>query len=218
MASDGKQVELWKAVVTIGGLLTGGGLSILLATRTSTGGNLETYGLVFLIGGLSLVALGLLYAFWQQHEWKRPPKLPRGLSCHHFPLGFNPDLFPHHPHFQDLAIGIDRRLYPPDFRIVCSAPIRELAGSLTTIAFTGPPVTREMGRFHTSIDAVSVIFSPLQPIDPPSLMMLKVFSDEPIRVRYIKKLKTKYHQVNSPDACAAPHNLVNGARPTSEVK
>lgn len=139
MASDGKQVELWKRVVGVGGGLIAIGSPLLIASRARTSpGHLEAYGLAALIGGLALILLGLAYAFWQQHEWKRPPKLPRGLTCSHYPLQYEPKLHPNHPHIQELAIGVRKPSHPPDFRIFCSAPIRKFEGFLMTTSCQKP--------------------------------------------------------------------------------
>lgn len=190
--ADAKQLELWKTVATLGGGLIVAGTSVLLASANRPAGHLEAYGLGLLIGGLLLVLLGLTYAFWQQYEWRRPPRLSRGLVCHHYPLHYNPTKFPNHPHAQELAIGVLRRIYPPDFRIVCSAPIRKLEVGLITI----PPATpREVCRYHTSIDGVSVHFEPMEPVEPPSVISLVVFSDERIRVCKIRRLNTDYPQM-----------------------
>lgn len=78
MAAEGK-LDLWKTVVAIGGGLIAVGASLM-------GAHLDRYGLPILIGGLVLVLLGLALAFEQQHEWRRPPRLPRGADCSHFPL------------------------------------------------------------------------------------------------------------------------------------
>lgn len=190
MAADGKQLDLWKTVVSVGVAMSAAGVSLLLASRNSPG-NVETYGLILLVGGLALVVLGLVYAFWLQSEWRRPPRLVRGLRCSHYPTGHDPSKFPNHPYWQDLAIGVHRQIYPPDFRVICNAPILKIEGTLVPIA-NPPQLIRPITRSHTAIEAVSVHFSPLEPIKPPATLHLLVFSNAPIRVRRIKRLKTKY--------------------------
>jgi hypothetical protein len=186
-----QQVELWKTVVTIGGVVFGAGASLLItvANRGISGGDLEIYGRVLVVGGLLLILLGLAYALRQQGEWRRPPKLPKGFTCTHFPVSNYPDRFPQTPYVQELVIGIRRRTYPPDLRVICSAPIRNMEAKITTIP---PTETRSATYYHTSIDGRSLHFSPLEPILPPATLFLIVFSDEPIRVRKVRRLRTQY--------------------------
>lgn len=51
-----------------------------------------------------------------------------------------------------------------------------------------------MMRYQASINTVSILFTPLNVIDPPATIHLFVFSDEPIRVRRIKKVIREYPQ------------------------
>jgi hypothetical protein len=199
MAAEGK-LDLWKTVVAIGGGLIAVGASLM-------GAHLDRYGLPVLIGGLVLVLLGLALAFEQQHEWRRPPRLPRGADCSHFPLHVDPYRFPPHPHFQELSVGLRRAVYPPDFRVICSAPILKIEANLTEFSLTNephPPEHRAATQYHTSIDAVSLLFPPLRAIAPPAVLSIMVFSDERIRVKRIRRLKTKYPQTQASAPPAGP--------------
>jgi hypothetical protein len=203
VADAKQQLELWKTVATLGGVMILAGTPVLIAAANRTpGGKLEAYGLSLLIGGLLLIGLGLSYAFWQQHEWRRPPTLPRGLSCTHFPLRHDPVGHPENPHAQELVISVQRRIYPPDIRVVCSTRIRRIEA--TVLTFAGTPQTRTVTRGPTSIDATSLHFSPLEPIEPPASIFLTVFSDEPIRVRKIRRLRRKYQQTSPTGDGPAP--------------
>jgi len=193
MAADGKQgVELWKAVVGLGSALTVAGLSVLYTmARTPSETRLEAYGLTLVIGGLALIVLGLVYAFRQQHEWRRPPKLPRGMTCRSYQLKVDSRRFPNEPHFQDLYIPVHRRFSTPAFRVTCSAPLRKIEGNLINPLELPLTLPRTILRFDFTIDAASFYFVPIEPIEPPALINLRVFSDETIQVLKIKRLRLK---------------------------
>jgi hypothetical protein len=185
--ADGKH-ELWKTVVGLGVALSVAGFSALVAAinRAPANGRLEFYAVVGMVSGLTLVLLGLAYAFWQQNEWKRPPKLGHGMSCASYPVNYKSDAqLP--PYSQELDIGMRLSLkYPIEFLVVCSAPILHYAGQL--IAVIPPPDIRPAVCFKRSINSIVLAFPPLdKSIDSPSILRLWVYSDQQIRVCRIKR-------------------------------
>lgn len=184
--------ELWKTVVTIGSGIGLASIPLLTAVVTrSIDGRFELYGLTLLAGGLIIVLSGLSYAFWQQSEWKRPPRLGWGMSCSSYPVNFKTDAqLPSYS--QQLDIAVRRKLrYPIEFLVVCSAPILHYAGQL--LATEVPPDVRHSVCFKRSIDSIVLAFPPLdKPINPPAILRLWVYSDQSIRVRRIKTLNRKY--------------------------
>jgi hypothetical protein len=212
--ADGKQIELWKTVVTVGVAMTAAGVSVLLASAShAPNGRLELYGVVLLVGGLTLALLGLAYAFWQQNEWKRPPRLGRGMSCASYPVNYKSDAqLPSHS--QELDIGMHLPLkYPIEFLIVCSAPILHYAGQL--IAVIPPPDIRPAVCFKRSIDSIVLAFPPLdKSIESPSILRLWVYSDQQIRVCRIKRLNRKYMKSSTKQENPAPSTASEQSLPS----
>lgn len=198
MAADSRQIDLWRTVLPLAGAIVLASIPLFVTGATLHKDNLEYYGLCLLIGGLVLAGCVVILALRQQQEWRRPPSLPWGSSCGHYPMGIDPEKSPKFPHYQEIVLGFRRRsIYPPDFRITCSAPIRWIEASIIEIPkdMNTAPVYRDVTRYNSTIDAISITFPPLRPIGPRSSITVIVFSDEPIRVKRIKRLRTKYEPV-----------------------
>jgi len=185
MAGEGKEVDLWKVVAGFGGATFALGAQMMVA-------GVAPEGIILVIGGLALFALAILWAMWERYEWRRPPRLPRALTCSHYPREYFPDL-PGHPYSQHLSLGVERTIYPPDIRVECSgAVLRIEAAVIDHERLLAQDEPRGCTRYRSSIDAVSLHFPPLEPLKPPNAIMLRVFSDQPLRVRRIRLPKPKY--------------------------
>lgn len=174
---------LWKAVAATATTALVIGASMMIA-------HLEPYGLTVVVGGFALLLLGFLYALRERQEWKRPPRVPRGLRVSHFPLGYDPKRFPGHPHYQDVDIFFPSGCDSPILRVFCSSSIIEIDGEFL------PPRERAENELtfswvNRSIDAVTVIPFPFASLEPSSSLFLRIFSDSKIRVRKVKILKPR---------------------------
>lgn len=178
---------LWKAVATFGGVLVAGGVAVVSVT--------PELARILVAGGCVVFLLGLALYWHERRTWTRSPRLPRGMRCSHFPARYYPGA--DYPHAQEVDIFIERDFYPPDFRVLCNAPILAVEGDLQEFEPVDSESTatislRKVTRHHSGTVAGSLLFPPLEPIQHPAFLHLIVYSDQPIRVLRVKHLPTKY--------------------------
>lgn len=187
MASEKVGIDLWKVVVGLGAAIFAAGVQLMA-------NGVEPYGLVLLAGGLLLVLLGITYAAWERHEWKRPPRLPRSLRCLSFPTTHAPSVRPGHPYGQHLALRVERPIPHPRLRVICSAPLRRIDVWMHDASGRG---SWDVHRSEAAIDAVTLRFPLEGGIEPGTKIRIEIYSEEPIRVRSVQTPKANSKPTNS---------------------